>query len=428
MVMQTIHAANERHRQYLTRKAEAWAIMTEVREAAAAENRDMTGEEMTRWETAEVDLREASRLAELEERSAGYSREIGAGRVDPRIHGAQGDEGDRSEAEARYDRAFEGWMRRGLVNLSPEEQQALRSGFSELTPEQRAQSVGTNSAGGYAVPSGFAGYIVEQLASLNAVRRAVALCGGEPLTTSSGIAIPFPTNNDTGNTGELLGENTAVAETADLTLGQTTLNSYIFSSKLVRASLALLEDEDVDLERYLGRMLANRIARAQNTYFTTGSGSSQPNGIVTAGTTVTAAAAAAIAYADLVTLTDAVVEPYRQNGGCAFMMKQSTMTAIRKLLDSQNRPLWEPSLKLGVPDQLMGWPYVINEDMAAIATTNKTVVFGDFKAYQIRDVRGVTLLRLAERYAESLQVGFIGFHRSDADLLDTAAIRVLVQA
>lgn len=44
-------------------------------------------------------------------------------------------------------------------------------------------------------------------------------------------------------------------------------------------------------------------------------------------------------------------------------------------------------------------------------------------AYVIRDVTGVQLLRLEERYADFLQVGFLAFQRSDAKPQDAGAIR-----
>jgi HK97 family phage major capsid protein len=56
--------------------------------------------------------------------------------------------------------------------------------------------------------------------------------------------------------------------------------------------------------------------------------------------------------------------------------------------------------------------------MAVMAANAKSILFGAFKKYHARQVREVTVLRLVERYADSLQVGFLGFLRSDSALLD----------
>jgi HK97 family phage major capsid protein len=86
--------------------------------------------------------------------------------------------------------------------------------------------------------------------------------------------------------------------------------------------------------------------------------------------------------------------------------------------DTMGMPLWQPGLTVGQPDMIMGYQYVINQSMTTPATGVKSILFGDFSKYLIRDVRDITLLRLDERYADAHQVGFLAFSRSDGDLLD----------
>ena len=81
-------------------------------------------------------------------------------------------------------------------------------------------------------------------------------------------------------------------------------------------------------------------------------------------------------------------------------------------------PLWQPGMAAGQPDTIMGYQYVINQSMTTPATAVKSILFGDFSKYIIRDCRDVTLVRLDERYADYHQVGFLAFARSDGDLLD----------
>jgi HK97 family phage major capsid protein len=102
---------------------------------------------------------------------------------------------------------------------------------------------------------------------------------------------------------------------------------------------------------------------------------------------------------------------------------------IRKLVDDNKRPLWEPSLQAGVPSTLLGHPVVVNNDMdSSVATTKKTVVFGDLRAaYVWRTVAGGQLVRLDERYADYLQVGFFAFGRADGVVQDAGAAKYLLQ-
>ena len=66
--------------------------------------------------------------------------------------------------------------------------------------------------------------------------------------------------------------------------------------------------------------------------------------------------------------------------------------------------------------------------MASIATTNKTVLFGDFSKYLVRRVAGMRMLRMVERYGDYDQIGFVAFLRMDGDLIATGSIKHLVQA
>jgi HK97 family phage major capsid protein len=99
------------------------------------------------------------------------------------------------------------------------------------------------------------------------------------------------------------------------------------------------------------------------------------------------------------------------------------------LKDTQGRPLWEPSLQVGVPSTLLGYSVKINNFMATMAANAKSIAFGDFNAgYVVREVNGGGLLRLEERYAELLQVGFIGFGRYDGLVQDSSAIKLYVNS
>jgi HK97 family phage major capsid protein len=77
-----------------------------------------------------------------------------------------------------------------------------------------------------------------------------------------------------------------------------------------------------------------------------------------------------------------------------------------------------PGLTAGQPDTILGYPYIINQSMTTPATGVKSILFGDFSKYIIRDVREVELRRLDELYAVLGQTAFLAFARTDGDLLD----------
>jgi HK97 family phage major capsid protein len=281
------------------------------------------------------------------------------------------------------------------------------------TWQYRQQGVATGPTGGYLVPDEAMRALEVALLAFGGMRRAATV-----IRTGSGASLPIPTLNDTGNSGALLAENTAATQ-QDLTFGQVVLQAYKYSSKYVLVSVELLQDSSINVAEFIGRALGERIGRITNNHFTLGTGSANPNGVVNAATlgkTGVTGQQASVIYADLVDLEHSVDPAYRQ--GAIWMMNDSSLKVIKKLVDSQGRPLWMPGLVGGAPDTILGYPFVINQDLATMATSAKSILFGDFSKFIIRDVADVTLLRLDERFAEYHQVAFLAFSRHDSDLLD----------
>ncbi len=317
---------------------------------------------------------------------------------------------DASKKEAE---AFTAFLRHGFSGLDDEQKAIMKARFKN--DPKAAQSVGTPSGGGYLVPEGFYGTMTEALLDFNAVRGACTI-----MRTASGNDIPMPTDNDTGNKGALLGENSNTTEQA-ITFGSLTLGAYKYTSKIVLVSLELLQDSAFDLNAYIARKLGERIGRVTSDHFTTGTGSGQPKGIVSAATlgkTGASGQTSSIIYADLVDLFHSVDPSYRNMPGAGWMMPDTMLKSLRKLVDGESRPIWQPGLVAGEPDTILGKPYFINQSMDAPAASKKTLLFGDLKSYIVRDVMDVMVLRLVERYAEYGQVGFLAFSRHDGQLLD----------
>ena len=312
------------------------------------------------------------------------------------------------EAESRdkqHADAFNTYAIRGFEGLSAEQRSILS--------EYRAQSVGTTTAGGYLVPQGFSGELEAALKAYGGMRDASSI-----VQTASGNDLPWPTVNETANVGELLAENTGIAA-QDATFGQVIFKAYKYSSKLVAVSMELLQDSAFSMDTILAPMLGTRIARITNTHFTTGTGTGQPNGVVTGavvGKTGLVGQTLSVIFDDLVDLQHSVDPLYRKNA--TWMMHDTSLQVIKKIKDSQNRPLFVAGISVKEPDTILGQPYVINQDIAVMAANAKSILYGDFSKYQIRDVLGVSVRRLDERYAELGQVGFIAFMRTDGRTLN----------
>jgi HK97 family phage major capsid protein len=180
------------------------------------------------------------------------------------------------------------------------------------------------------------------------------------------------------------------------------------------------------VEALLRGLLATRLGRIWNQHFTTGTGTSQPQGIVTGasvGKTGLTGQTLTVIYDDLIDLITSV-DPAYLNGSEEFMLSNASLAVVRKLKDTQGHPLWQPSIQVGVPNTLVGYPVVINQDMPVMAANAKSVLFGNFtEAYLRRIVNDVQIVRLNERYADFLQVGFFGFARAGGTVQRTGAVK-----
>jgi len=376
---------------------------------AEAEKRGLDGLETEQWEKLDaasnaLDSRierlervERDSYADIPEARAA-SREIAS--APPRV-----------DDELR-DIAFGKYLRNGMQALLPEERNILASGYQAF-PETRALSVGTDSAGGYTVSKIFDTTVQTSMLAYGGMMNVATR-----IPTATGGQLLIPTSDDTGNVGAILAENTQVSE-QDVSFGQTTIDTYTYSSKLIRVSFQLLQDAFFPLETWLAERLGERLGRIMNTHFTTGDGSSKPYGIVTGaslGKTGAAGQTTTIIYNDLVDLEHSIDPSYRV--GSAFMMSDAALKTLKKLVDGQSRPLWQPGLTVGEPSTILGYPYYINQDVAVPAASAKSLLFGRLEKYYWRDVQGIQVMRLSERYSDYLQVGFMAFARAGGRLID----------
>lgn len=317
---------------------------------------------------------------------------------------------------------FAKWLRNGERSLNADEQAIFYNTMSTTT----------GSEGGYAVPSDTSSTLIESLKAFGGMREVATV-----LVTATGNPLSFPTADATSEVGEIVAEN-ATATVLDTSFGTISVPVYKYSSKSFAVPIELLQDSNIDIESYINKILVTRLGRITNTHFTTGSGSSQPRGVVTgAATGVTAANAStqvtAVTYASLVDLVHSVDPAYRAAGGVRFMMNDTSVRNIRKVVDGQSRPIFAPGYETGnpggSPDTLLGYPISINQDMAAMAASAKSIAFGDFSKFVIRDAMGMTARRFDDSaFGLKGQVGFCAWLRSGGNLLDANAVKLFVNA
>lgn len=288
-----------------------------------------------------------------------------------------------------------------------------------------AASTGTNSAGGYTVPT----TIYNEIVSVIALESGIAQIA-KTVRTADGHPINIVLNDDTANNASIVGENASVGSGTDTVLSTVTLGSYKYTSGALLFSREILADSMFDFKTFVTDAVGHRFARKLDNDYTLGNGTTAPQGVVTAASSGTVGATgetASLVATDLIKLEHSVTVPYRQ--GAKFLMGDSMFRVIKSLQDTVGRFLWQPGLAQGAPDLISGYPVVLSASMANPAANAKTILFGQFENFWIRMVMDLQIKTLNELYAANDQIGIMGFLRTDSKLVSaTAPIKYFQQS
>jgi len=316
-------------------------------------------------------------------------------------------QGMSDEQKARRD-AFNKYIRKGDGSLSDMEQKAL--------------SVGSDPDGGFLVLPEMSSEIVKKVFESSPVRAVASV------QTISSDSFEILQDLDEAGAG-WVGETAARSETTTPQFKKIVIAVHEIYAK-PRATQKLLDDAFVNIEAWLAEKVSERFGRIEATAFVQGDGVNKPRGFMTftAGTSfgqieqVNSGSAAVITADGIINLKYSLKGAYAP--GAVFMMKRATVASVRKLKDTTNQYLWQPSLQLGQPDMLLGHPIYEADDMAVEAANALPIAFGNFKAgYQIVDRFGIRTLR--DPYSAKPNVEFYTTKRVGGDVKDFEAIKIL---
>jgi HK97 family phage major capsid protein len=319
--------------------------------------------------------------------------------------------------EAKALRAF---LTGGINAMAEDDRKRMQA---RQTPDIRAaMSTTTQSEGGYTVSPEYYRQLEIAMKAFGGMRGLAKV-----IRTGSGATMNFPAADPTTEVGEIVGQN-ATASALNTAFSNITLDVFKYSSKSIALPFELVQDTFIDLEAYVQYLLAMRLGRIQNQHFTTGTGSGQPRGLMTAvnvGKIGTSGQTGTIIYDDLVDLEHSVDPAYRNQPGVGYQMHDTSLKVVRKIKDGQGRPIFVPGYEAnamvngGAPDTLMGRPIHINQDMPTMAANAKSITFGQHDKYVIRDVMDLTVFRMTDSaFTLNGQIGFVAFMRTGGNFID----------
>jgi len=397
--------------------------MQEIPANAAKEARAMTQEETEKWGKIEADERALTATIEAHEKTEKLVAERAGKAFEATATQAPTWTSDNTASrdsgkDKAYRSAYENYLRHGVSNLSAEEKRLMSEKRGTST-----QVVGTDNLGGYLVPDEWQPEIERSMKDFSGILQAARI-----IRTTTGRTLYWPTYDDTSTLSVKTAE-AATITTQDLTVGVKQLDAYKYGSRMLVSS-ELLQDNAYRIETEMPMVFGERHGRTANNVLTLGDGSGDPNGVVTATSAgKTAQSATAITFLEVLDLKHSIDPAYRRSASFGFMFNDVVLLYLKKLVDSENRPLWTPSYREGQPDTIDGTRYWINQDMdSSINASSKLILCGDFSRYIVRMVNDMSIVRLNELYAADDLVGFHSWMRLDGELLNTGAIKHLITA
>lgn len=309
--------------------------------------------------------------------------------------------------------AFVNWLRDPSDNEAAQALRAAqRDAHAAQVRDQKAVTVGTAAAGGYAMPEEIGEMIHNKVLDISPLRRLVRV-------TRAGSADYKELVDVNGGAGGWVGETGSRSETDTPSLAEcapTFGTCYAYP----KASEESLQDIFFDVQTWLVNSAARELAKLEGAAIISGDGSNKPTGFLNAtpsssgdeesparafGTLEYLPTGAAAGFGDLATsspvhypgdvLLDmiyALKADYRANA--QWLSSKATAAVVRKMKDANGDYLWTPGLAAGQPNSLCGYDHVEAEDMPAIGANAYPLAIGDWQqAYLLVDL--VDTLRIS---------------------------------
>ena len=384
-------------RQQAEARAKAWEEAKALLDSAAAEKRDLSGEENQTYDRIMADLDQRSAVIETMNAQA-----------------------ERENRAAEAMKGFESQVKPAMSVPAIDEAELIRSlARGEIRSHSFEKRDVTKGSTGAPVPTSFYDQVVmlaRKVGPLLETSTIINTAGGENLQVPS---------LSTYSVGTVTSEAGAIGESDPAFNAFKTLGAYKYSF-LTQISREMVEDSGVDILGFLAAQTGNAIGYAVNGALTTGTGTVQPNGIVTtAGSGITGSTAVSGAFTadNLIDLVYSVDTAGRTLPGTGWMMNAKSIGAVRKLKDTAGNYVFSPALSADKRDLVLGYEVYENPGMADPATSAKSVLFGHLPSYYVRTVGGLRLDRSDDYAFQNDLITFRATMRVDGNLIQTSHVK-----
>jgi HK97 family phage major capsid protein len=277
---------------------------------------------------------------------------------------------------------------------------------------------GTNNNGGFLVPKDFYDRIIAR-------RDELSLLSQVPLMrlTTSRRQIDVPAVSAQSSSAYVA--ESGAANFSEPTFANTKTITIFRNNISMKMSNELLSDQAANLEQFVTEHIAARFAVAVNNQVLAGTGTNEAWGVLARATqSETAASATTIDASDVINLQHKIPSQYATLGQTAFAMRNSTLGYIRGL--TGNWFQFQPTPQ-GNGRDISGYPVIVSDAIGAIATTVKSVVFGNFSYYCFVENGSIEISRNPYLYQANNETAIFADYRFGGDVIQPEAFAYIVQ-
>ena len=402
------------------KRAKLWEGAKAFLDSHSDKDGKLSAEDAAAYDKMEADVVALGKDIERMERQAAIDAELAKPTTEPIVNTPQ------ATVPEKKGRASDDY-RKAMLS-------AIRSNFRNVS---NVLQEGVDADGGYLVPEEYDSRLIDVLNEENIMRSL-----GTKLTTSGERKINIAATKPAASW---------IEEGGALSFGDATFDQIILDAYKLHVAIKITEellyDNAFNLESYIIEQFGKALSNAEEDAFLNGDGSHKPLGLFVKVVDSTTGAMKNSTYStevstktgnvpdlktdDILSLIYSLKRPYRKNA--SFIMNDKTLAAIRKLKDSNQAYIWQPSYQAGEPDRLCGYAVHTSAFCPEMPTAQPTkaqgdkgfIAFGDYSYYNIGDRGTRSIQELRELFAGNGMIAYVMKERVDGKLVLPEAVQIL---
>lgn len=378
----------------------------EILNTAKAEERELTSEEVTEFESIKEEHKRIKETLAMEEEV----REM-------HITEKKEDETPKEEKKVELEtRAVA--VGNEVINVREDEYKAFEA---YIRNERDADVNMAKGANGAVIPTTIVSWIIRKVYDICPI-----LERSQQFNTKGNLQLPFYPADANNINVAYADEFTKLASSSGK-FGSVTLTGYL-AGALTKISRSLINNAQIDIVAFVVDEMAYAIRRFIEHELLIGTPATDYTdakvlGLSTLSNGITTASASAITANEVIELHDKIKDIFQNNA--IWIMSPATRTALRLLKDNVGRYLLQDDISLPFGTSILGKPVYVSDNMPDISDGGAVIYYGDMHGLATKFNENMEIQVLRERFADEHVDAVVGWLEFDGKVVDEQQIAKL---